>query len=147
VVSFERVFEVIDLPVEVKNPEDAILLDYMEGDIKFQSVSFGYGMIPDGIRTGLEEQKRYGQQAKTGGACISLLCTTFPCDDLITRVLTYVLDWRSGMDPKYDLSFGLEDEYAVRDVTFHIKPGQMCALVGRSGAGKRFDIPFSILCY
>jgi ATP-binding cassette subfamily B protein len=47
------------------------------------------------------------------------------------------------MDPKYDMNIGGEEEYAVRDVSFHIKPGQMCALVGRSGAGKRYIYPKS----
>lgn len=67
-MSFERVFEVIDLPIEVKNAEDGLFLDYIEGDIKFQNISFSYAKVPEGVRVGLEEHKRYGQQFRTGGS-------------------------------------------------------------------------------
>jgi ATP-binding cassette subfamily B multidrug efflux pump len=41
----ERVFEVIDTPVEVDNASDAPLPDPMKGEVRFADVSFGY--LPD----------------------------------------------------------------------------------------------------
>lgn len=41
-VSFERVFEMLDLPVEIQNAVDAHDLAHVRGDIRFESVSFSY---------------------------------------------------------------------------------------------------------
>jgi ATP-binding cassette subfamily B protein len=41
-VSFERVFEYLDLPVEIQDPPDAIELDNVAGHVQFEGVSFSY---------------------------------------------------------------------------------------------------------
>lgn len=41
-VSFERVFEYLDMPVEIADKADAIELDAVQGDIRFEDVSFRY---------------------------------------------------------------------------------------------------------
>lgn len=41
-VSFERVFEYLDLPVEIKNRLNAITLSRVEGYVEFENVSFRY---------------------------------------------------------------------------------------------------------
>ena len=41
-VSFERVFEYLDLPVEISDMPGAISLEVVEGKIKFDNVSFSY---------------------------------------------------------------------------------------------------------
>lgn len=41
-VSFERVFEYLDMPVEIADKPDAVVLDNVEGDIRFENVSFRY---------------------------------------------------------------------------------------------------------
>ncbi len=41
-VSFERVFEYLDMPVEIADKADAIELDEVQGDIRFEDVSFRY---------------------------------------------------------------------------------------------------------
>ncbi|MBH65450.1 MAG: multidrug ABC transporter [Chloroflexi bacterium] len=43
--SGERIFEVIDVPVDIKDKPDAIELDEIDGSIKFEDVTFGY--LPD----------------------------------------------------------------------------------------------------
>ena len=41
-VSFERVFEYLDLPVEIQDAPDAITLGEVQGRIRFENVSFDY---------------------------------------------------------------------------------------------------------
>ncbi len=54
-VSFERVFEVLDMESEIVEPADPVMLDGVEGGIEFDDVWFSY----DGAR-GLESVRRYG---------------------------------------------------------------------------------------
>lgn len=49
-VSFERVFEVLDLPHDVAEPDDPVTLDKVTGRIEFDSVSFDYRQaVPEGL--------------------------------------------------------------------------------------------------
>ncbi|MBW7886424.1 MAG: ABC transporter ATP-binding protein, partial [Caldilineaceae bacterium] len=50
-VSFERVFEYLDVPVEIRDRPDARELDRVEGHIRFDHVSFQYGpaLLTEGI--------------------------------------------------------------------------------------------------
>lgn len=61
-VSFERVFEVLDLPIEITDPENPIEPEEIRGDVRFENVSFTYSVLPGQVVVKLEEQKRYGQQ-------------------------------------------------------------------------------------
>ena len=49
-VSFERVFEVIDLPVEIKDKPNAMTLPEVTGAVSFHNVSFSYTEGGDGGR-------------------------------------------------------------------------------------------------
>src|SRR6266496_1559610 len=42
-VSFERVFEVLDLPLEIEDRPGALELESVRGEIRFEDVSFSYG--------------------------------------------------------------------------------------------------------
>ncbi len=56
-VSFERVFEYIDLPIEIQDSDDAVQLDSVRGTVAFEDVSFSYlvpGRLPKTI-PGLED--------------------------------------------------------------------------------------------
>ena len=57
-VSFERVFEVVDLPLDIPEKKDAIELKNPRGDLEFDNVSFDYD-IDDSIL--LKDVKRYGR--------------------------------------------------------------------------------------
>ena len=46
-VSFERVFEYLDLPVEIEDSPDALALDQVDGHVRFEDVSFSYLTEPE----------------------------------------------------------------------------------------------------
>jgi ATP-binding cassette, subfamily B, bacterial len=55
-VSFERVFEVLDLETDIPEPEEAVVLDPVVGEVRFRDVSFRYG---SGEPEGLAAVKRW----------------------------------------------------------------------------------------
>jgi ATP-binding cassette subfamily B protein len=110
-VSFERVFEVLDLPVEIGDAPDALVLDRVKGHVRFEDVSFSYlaadeaGAFLPGVTTGaVSEDGKNGEDA--------------------------------GDHSLFSVSRAADRQWAVRHVSFEIKPGQLAALVGPSGAGK-----------
>jgi len=113
-VSFERVFEVLDLPIEIRESPDAIDLVDPQGNVNFDEVCFSYEQ-QDGAPVGLEEQFRFARRSHT---------TYIP-----PKVKSDPSDEDGKLEPR-------ETRWAVRDVSFEIHPGSMAALVGPSGAGK-----------
>ncbi len=113
-VSFERVFEVLDLPIEIRESPDAIDLVDPQGNVSFDEVSFSYEH-QDGVPVGLEEQFRFARRSHT---------TYIP-----PKVKSEPSDEKDQPEPR-------ETRWAVQDVSFEIQPGSMAALVGPSGAGK-----------
>ena len=113
-VSFERVFEVLDIPIEIKEVDQVIHPASIEGDVLFEGVSFSYNESAE-EKVGLEEVARLSwrgnQEAflKRGGEKLSEEKTENGTDEL---------------------------RWALKDVTFSIKSGELAALVGPSGAGK-----------
>ena len=112
VVSFERVFEVIDLPVEIDEKPDADELFNINGEIRFEHVGFKYD---DSSIYLLNDVRRFGKM------------------DNITNVLS------GEKDPALEeesVERNQARETALHDINFVIRPGQLIALVGPSGAGK-----------
>jgi ATP-binding cassette subfamily B protein len=60
-VSFERVFEIIDLPQDIEEPADPVSLDHVDGRVELTDVWFSYG----DASPGLEAVKRYGWRGTT----------------------------------------------------------------------------------
>lgn len=106
-VSFERVFQMLDLPVEIQDRADAVELTRVRGDVRFENVSFSY----------IEESQSSNFQAPSSNL---QLPTSNGNGHAKIETPTFVPTRR----------------YALRDVNFEIKPGQLAALVGPSGAGK-----------
>ena len=98
-VSFERVFEFLDEPVEIADTPDAVTLPKVEGDIRFDDVSFSYlaGELSPGLPPAAASLSNGDEETPA------------------------IVPTRRD---------------ALKDVGFHIQPGQLAALVGPSGAGK-----------
>ena len=118
-VSFERVFEVIDLPLEIAEKPDAYALEKVRGELVFEDVNFRYSLDENAW---LKDVVRHGQMQD------------------VRAVL-------SGDQAEKPRSLENEEEGVMaihtqaRDevlehVSFRAEPGQLVALVGPSGAGK-----------
>src|SRR5579884_3576573 len=136
---FDRIFEYLDLPIEIKNAPNALQLkpDQVRGEVTFRSVSFSYkneyaGLFadPSGKQDGREDGNGDGSDGGDG-----------------------TMNGQNGDDRKrgkktppplvynnLPVPVATPDEPIARatlhDISFDIKPGQLAALVGPSGAGK-----------
>ena len=114
IVSFERVFEIIDLPLEIAEREEALHLPVVRGALDFDAVSFRYSVSQEQLLTDVERVGRMDNVAAT----------------------------RSGRFKRGDNGLapvGMAHqarELALDGLSFRIEPGQLVALVGPSGAGK-----------
>jgi ATP-binding cassette subfamily B protein len=111
-VSFERVFEVIDLPVEIHEKENATSLEFINGEIEFDGVTFRYPDTADGLLT---DVNRPYLMENTGGV---------------------LSDEVNLSTERPQNSSSQARELALTEIAFHAKPGDLVALVGPSGAGK-----------
>jgi ATP-binding cassette subfamily B protein len=123
-VSFERVFEIIDLPQEITEKENAIALKNVKGKLEFDNVSFNYHIDSSLL---LKDVKRYGKMenvtAVFSGANDSGNRTNRPQDG-------------SASDSGTVGSESQARDIALENISFIANPGQLIALVGPSGAGK-----------
>jgi len=108
----ERVFEVIDLPVDIKEKKGAISLDAVEGKIEFDQVTFQYPDTAHGLLRDVD--RPYLMEKATG-------------------VLS---EEHEGSQDKPALATSQARELALNEISFTAEPGQLVALVGPSGAGK-----------
>jgi len=111
-VSFERVFEVIDLPVDIQEIEESIHLQKIEGEIQFDHVTFRYPDDQGGLLTDVD---RPYLLENAGG------------------ILSEEVEIR---DIKLAQAGSQAREMALHDISFTAQSGQLVALVGPSGAGK-----------
>ena len=119
-VSFERVFEVLDLPLEIDSKPGAHVLQDVRGVLEFDDVTFRYSVDEKGL---LKDVRRFGQMQD------------------VKAVLS-----NDSMEERRNFDNVAEDEKLAalsqaRDevfehISFRAEPGNLIALVGPSGAGK-----------
>jgi ATP-binding cassette subfamily B protein len=134
VVSFERVFEVIDLPLDIREDPHPVGLHDVRGELTFEDVSFSYDKqaLPR-----LSEVQRYGQVDNIE-AVLSSIGHPAPekpvsiASPIAPTAETRPLSAFSEGDVMHDQA----RELALEHINFAVKPGELTALVGPSGAGK-----------
>ncbi len=139
IVSFERVFEVLDIPIEIEEAPNPVVLGMVNGRIQFHNVSFDYEALPEGQeKAGLTDVARFGRSnfashlkrgkkreadggPRTEDRRPRMEDGESPPSSVVRR-------------PSSDVR--PPSSWALQDVNFTIEPGQLAALVGPSGAGK-----------
>ncbi len=142
-VSFERVFEVLDLPEEIQEKPGAVELREVEGDVRFEDVSFSYVAgegATERARAVLSEVQRLGQAP---AAALSLADrkprSASPGEALPATSANGKASGRPAQAQAAEDApdaAARESRYALSNVSFNVAPGQLAALVGPSGAGK-----------
>ncbi|HML21065.1 MAG TPA: ABC transporter ATP-binding protein [Aggregatilinea sp.] len=123
-VSFERVFEVLDLPLDIQEKADAHVLADVQGEVEFDDVSFAYTASEASL---LSSVKRYGQDS------IEAVLSGSPNGKSKKPAANGTAKTAANEE---GTGYSQAREMALDDVSFHIQPGQLVALVGPSGAGK-----------
>lgn len=124
-VSFERVFEVIDLPQDIVEKENAIVLNDVKGELQFDNVTFNYSIDDTKL---LSEVKRYGSMDNVGAV---LSGSNGQSTTAIRRRGEGGASDSTEADPTSQAR-----EVALNGISFRSSPGDLVALVGPSGAGK-----------
>jgi ATP-binding cassette, subfamily B, bacterial len=132
-VSFERVFEVLDLPVEIAERPDAIPLVAPVGQVRFDHVWFRYERQGEAGLAVLDSVQRFS--GRGGGGVrddITMSGRQPAARERGARSRAGRPDGEDGGVPQPEP----EMQWVLQDVSFEIAPGQLAALVGPSGAGK-----------
>jgi ATP-binding cassette subfamily B protein len=136
VVSFERVFEIIDLPAEIEDKTGAVVLDRVAGELVFEDVSFKYD--PDNLPQ-LSQVRRFGKMDE-----VTTVLSGTPSAGKSSNGKNRIGDGEKVEELALDDSGSTADveshsqarQNALDQVSFSVSPGQLAALVGPSGAGK-----------
>ncbi|WP_345322058.1 ABC transporter ATP-binding protein [Candidatus Villigracilis proximus] len=138
-VSFERVFEIIDLPHDIEEKKDALILKDVKGELAFENISFKYS-INENIM--LSEVKRYGSMANVTAVMSGGKKTTDDGPQTMPKgkngqsSMVNHQDERPASDSPEAAQTSQAREVALEGISFKAAPGQLIALVGPSGAGK-----------
>ncbi|MDX1665352.1 MAG: ABC transporter ATP-binding protein [Candidatus Promineifilaceae bacterium] len=134
-VSFERVFEVMDIPLEIEEQPDATPLPAVSGRITFDDVYFSYHR-PEGPG-GLAEVVRFRRGSGEALVRRGRAAEEQPADGEAGRENGQAAAHEApDLDHPPAETLPREREWALANVNFDIEPGQLVALVGPSGAGK-----------
>ena len=107
---FDRIFEYLDIPVDIKDAPDAFALDpeRARGEVTFKNVSFTYkrdeAKLPSGL---IPKESNKGEERRSLPSAVPTM----------------------SEEP-------VEGRPTLHNISFDIQPGQLAALVGPSGAGK-----------
>lgn len=148
VVSFERVFEVIDLPAEINEKPDAIPLSQARGELEFDDVTFRYDLNAVPL---LSQVERHGSMSNITAVFSGDKAGAKPKEKPANghkeakveaaepgpRSLGGRGAWdREGEEEEAEGAKSQARLDALDAISFNVIPGQLTALVGPSGAGK-----------
>ncbi len=125
VVSFERVFEVLDLPHDIQEKQDALPLGEVKGELVFDRVTFRYDAAGKAL---LSDVKRYGRMDNVEAVLSGGVKETPPRQAITRNGFTGTVD-----DEVVHTQARMN---ALEEISFTAQPGQLVALAGPSGAGK-----------
>jgi len=114
-VSFERVFEIIDMPNPITDAPDATPLTNVRGALRFDDVTFTYPSASDSTIASLEDGAQRRTPKRGPGQHIGAGITP------VTAGPSYA---------------SADEREVLHGVNLNIEPGQLVAIVGPSGAGK-----------
>jgi ATP-binding cassette subfamily B multidrug efflux pump len=106
----ERIFKLLDEPLGISEIAAGLPVTSLRGDIEFRNVWFTYSSTPKAK----EDPK---------GSEVSL-ATRARAEDA------------SEVSPARGARAENDEDWVLRDVSFHVRPGQTIAIVGHTGAGK-----------
>jgi ATP-binding cassette subfamily B protein len=145
-VSFERVFEVIDLPREIEEKPGAYELREVRGALTFADVSFRYEVRSENL---LSNVQRFGQMqnvdAVLSGTPANRRGNGHASGDHAdgdgkgngARLKPTMVDLVDGTLPATQgVGPSQARPNALEHISLQVQPGQLIALVGPSGAGK-----------
>jgi ATP-binding cassette subfamily B protein len=136
VVSFERVFEVIDLPLDIQEQPGALELINVRGELTFEQVTFKYD-VQDSSQ--LTQVRRYGKMEN-----VTTVLSGSGAGKQDSAAKERIETSKSLPSPPPAAPDGeIEDQghsqaraVTLENISFRVEPGQLIALVGPSGAGK-----------
>jgi ATP-binding cassette subfamily B protein len=117
-VSFERVFETLNIPIEIQDKPNAVELKTVRGDLAFDHVTFSYLAENEHDAQSPYAQKLFTPPPATNGSGANGH----------THADETEIEYSARIVPTRRL--------ALQELSFTIRAGQLVALVGPSGAGK-----------
>jgi ATP-binding cassette subfamily B protein len=140
---FDRIFEYLDLPVEIADRQNAVKLDpkRVRGHVSFQRVFFRYPGVMSGrggrrVRNApdLEGERRparadpeFDMISPGAESLLPTPAAPFVSDGAAESV--EAIDPEAVPEPR-------REPFELIDIDFEVEPGQLAALVGPSGSGK-----------
>ncbi|TMC15633.1 MAG: ABC transporter ATP-binding protein [Chloroflexi bacterium] len=108
---FDRIFEYLDMPIDIQDKPNArhLIVPDVHGEVTFKNVTFTYKRDEASALNGFHEQEKKDNNTVKYAVAPKPLAISVPRE---------------------------EARPTLHDISFTIKPGQLAALVGPSGAGK-----------